>query len=177
MDLKPLMAIFLVTGNPGVGKTTAVMRVSEALKLKGLRVGGVVSREVRKDNERVGFEFVDLATKKSAPLSSTAGIGPRMGRYFVDLDGCRFAVEVLSEAMRDADAIICDELGPMEFKSKEFVDCARNMLELEKPVIVVVHKRLRHPVIDEFRKRAILSINIDPQNRNKVPDLLLDGLK
>jgi nucleoside-triphosphatase THEP1 len=50
------------------------------------------------------------------------------------------------------------------------------MLELDKPLIVVVHKRLQHPVIDQFRKKANFLINIDLQNRNKAPDLLLDRL-
>ena len=170
------MTIFIVTGDPGVGKTTAVMHVAERLKQKGLNVGGVISREVRSNNVRIGFEFVDLTTNASATLSSTTGSGPRMGKYIVDLDGCRFAVKMLIDAIKNSDVIICDELGPMEFKSKEFVDCAKDMLELDKPVIVVVHKRLQHPVIDQFRKKASFLINVDLQNRNKVPDLLLDRL-
>jgi len=65
----------------------------------------------------------------------------------------------------------------MEFKSQEFVDCVKSIVDLDKPTIVVVHRNLRHPVIDEFRNRASFSINIDLQNRNKVPDLLLDRLQ
>lgn len=171
------MPIFVVTGDPRAGKTTAVMRVAVALRSKGTRVGGVVSREARKDNERIGFEFVDLTTNESAPLASTTGRGPRMGRYFVDLDGCRFAVRCLNEAVKNADVIICDELGPMEFKSEEFVSCADQMIDLDdRSLIVVVHRRLHHAVINEYRRKAALSINVDLHNRNKVPDLLLDRL-
>ncbi len=170
------MPIFIVTGDPGIGKTTVVMRVAEMLKQKGLKVGGMVSREVRRNHVRMGFEFVDLITNESAMLASTTGSGPRMGKYFVNLDGCSFAVERLIWAIKDSDVIICDELGPMEFKSKEFVECAKDMLELDKPIIVVVHKRLQHPVIDQFRKKASFLINLDLQNRNKAPDLLLDRL-
>jgi len=170
------MTIFVVTGDSGVGKTTVVMRVAETLKQKGLNVGGIISREIRSNNIRTGFEFIDLTTNTSATLSSTTGSGPRMGKYIVNLDGCRFAVQSLIKAIKNSDVIICDELGPMEFKSKEFVDCVKDMLELDKPVIVVVHKRLQHPVIDQFRKKANFLINVDLQNRNKVPDLLLDRL-
>jgi len=170
------MTIFIVTGDPGVGKTTVVMRVAETLKQRGLKVGGIISREIRSNNVRIGFEFVDLTTNERATLSSITGRGPRMGKYFVDLDGCSFAVEKLSKAIKDSDVIICDELGPMEFKSKEFVDCAKDMLQLDKPIIVVVHKRLQHLIIDQFRKKASFLINVDLQNRNKAPDLLLDRL-
>jgi len=92
------MPILVVTGDPGVGKTTVVMHVAEVLKQRGLKVGGVVSREVRRNNTRMGFEFIDLATNETATLASTTGSGPRIGKYLVDLTGCRFAVKVLKEA-------------------------------------------------------------------------------
>jgi nucleoside-triphosphatase len=171
------MPIFIITGDPGVGKTTAVIHLAEMLKQRGLSVGGIVSREVRNDNVRTGFEFVDISSNETAVLSSITGIGPRVGKYKVDIEGCKFAVQVLRRALADADIVICDELGPMEFNSKEFVDCVRDMLDLDKRVIAVVHKKLRHPVIDQFREKAVFLIDLDIRNRNKVPYLLLDRLE
>jgi nucleoside-triphosphatase len=154
-----------------------VIKLAERLRERGLRVGGIVSREVKRNNARVGFEFVDLVSNETYRLASTEGRGPRMGKYVIDLDGCRFASERLIDAMEKYDVIICDELGPMEFRSEEFVECARNMLDLDKPmIVVVVHKRLQHPVIDQYRRKARFSINIDMQNRNKAVDTLLERL-
>ena len=48
--------VLLLTGSPGVGKTTMLLRVVESLKAKGYGVGGMISREVRSDGARVGFE-------------------------------------------------------------------------------------------------------------------------
>ena len=73
--------------------------------------------------------------------------------------------------------IVCDELGPMEFKSKEFIDCVEHLLEIDKIMIVVIHKRLQHAIIDQFKKRASFIINIDLQNRDKAYHLLLDHLE
>ena len=84
---------------------------------------------------------------------------------------------MLRRALVNADIVICDELGPMEFKSKEFIDCVKDMLNLDKLVIAVVHKKLKYPVIDQFREKASFMINLDIQNRNKVPYLLLDRLE
>jgi len=53
--------VLLITGSPGVGKTTLLLRIVEALKAKGYSVGGMVSREVRSCGARVGFEIIDLA--------------------------------------------------------------------------------------------------------------------
>ena len=170
------MALFILTGDPGTGKTSAVIHLVEMLKQRGLRVEGIVSREVRKDGTRIGFEFVDIASNETALLASINVTGPRVGKYSVDLAGCVFAVKMLRKAIADAEVIICDELGSMEFKSKEFVDCVSGMLELDKHIIAVVHKRLKHPVIDRYREKTSFMIELDIQNRNKVPYLLLDRL-
>jgi len=87
------MTIIILTGAPRVGKTTAVIRVASALKEKGVKVGGVVSRELRTNNMRIGFEFIDLTTNDRKGLASINGNSPKVGKYFVNVAGCRFAAE------------------------------------------------------------------------------------
>lgn len=38
----------------------------------------------------------------------------RVGKYFVNLTGCRFAADRLKNALISSDVIVCDEIGPME---------------------------------------------------------------
>src|SRR6266704_6789619 len=170
------MTIIVITGAPGVGKTTAVIRVTRALKERGIKVGGIVSRELRTNNMRIGFEFIDLTTNDRSVLASITGKGPKVGKYFVNIAGCRFAAERLTNAVRNSDVIICDEIGPMELKSKEFIDSVKNLLEVDKKVIVVVHQKLQQLLIDEFRNKASLLIDLDLENREKVNEILLDKL-
>ena len=148
------MAIILLTGAPGVGKTTIVMEVAQQLKERGMKVGGVVSREVRVNNVRTGFEFIDFATNDRDILASITGNGPRIGKYFVNLSGCPFAAERLISALIASEVIICDEIGHMELKSKEFVDAVRNLFNTDKKIIVIMHQKLEHPLTDEFRKKS-----------------------
>jgi nucleoside-triphosphatase len=170
------MTIIVLTGAPGVGKTTALIRVARALKERGVKVGGIVSRELRTNNMRIGFEFIDLTTNDRNVLASITGNGPKVGRYFVNVAGCRFAAERLMNAVRNSDVIICDEIGPMELKSRELIDSARNLLDVDKKVIVVLHQKLQHLLIDEFRNKSSLLINLDLENREKVNEILLDRL-
>ena len=42
-----MTAIIVLTGAPRVGKTTTIMRLAWLLKERGVKVGGIVSRELR----------------------------------------------------------------------------------------------------------------------------------
>lgn len=167
------MTIIVLTGAPGTGKTTAIIRVARTLNERGVKVGGIISREVRTNNMRTGFEFIDLITYDRKVLASITGNGPKVGKYFVNLAGCRFAAERLTNAVMNSDVIFCDEIGPMELKSREFVDSVKNLLDADKTVIVVVHQKIQHLLIDEFRNKSNLLINLDLENREKVNEILL----
>ncbi|MFP3237452.1 MAG: nucleoside-triphosphatase, partial [Vulcanisaeta sp.] len=47
----------LVTGPPGVGKTTLVRKVADYARGLGLKVFGFVTVEVREGGSRVGFKI------------------------------------------------------------------------------------------------------------------------
>ena len=165
-----MTTIIVLTGVPRVGKTTAIMRLALVLKERGVKVGGIVSRELRTNNMRIGF---DLSTDDKSVLASLTGRGPKVGKYFVNLEGCRFAAERLKDAVKNSDIIICDEIGPMELKSKEFIDSVKDLLNVDKKVIVVVHQKLVHAVTDEFRYKCSLLIEMNLQNREKIGEILL----
>ena len=166
--------LILITGDPGVGKTTISLKLFNMLK-EHYKVGGIVSREIR-DNGRIGFEFIDLATNRKALLASIDGKGPRVGKYYVSLEGCRFAADVLRNT-KEYDIVIIDELGPMEFKSREFKDVIRGLLALDKDMIVSIHKKLRDELIDEYKERADSMIIISKENRDKIPDEIFRLIK
>jgi nucleoside-triphosphatase len=54
-------------------------------------------------------------------------------------------------------------------ESLHFIDSVKNLLVVvDKKVIVVVHHKLQHPLIEQFKKKSGLIINIDLENRAKV---------
>jgi nucleoside-triphosphatase len=170
------MAVIVITGAPRVGKTTIVRDVAQKLSERGVRVGGIISREVRTNNVRTGFEFIDLTTNDREILASVTANGPRVGKYFVNLSGCQFAANRLINALINSEVIVCDEIGPMELKSKEFINAARNLITTNKNVIVVVHQKLEHPLVNQFREKSRSLISINLANRNEVSRVLLDRL-
>src|SRR6266496_2303557 len=66
----------LVTGPPGIGKTTLVRRVVE--RLHGKRLTGFYTEELRGRGGRTGFRIVTLDGRE-ARLATVGGGGPTAG--------------------------------------------------------------------------------------------------
>ena len=64
----------------------------------------------------------------------------------------------------------------MELKSNEFIDTVKYLLKTDKKAIVVIHQKLEHPLIREFREKPNSLININIGNREKVAKILLNEL-
>ena len=171
--------IWFITGRPGVGKTTVLLKVVEGLRSEGFKVGGMISREARKSGSRIGFEILDIASGRKGWLAHIKQpVGPKIGKYRVNLNDLNsVGVKAILDALEKADVIAIDEVGPMELYSKEFVEAVRRVLESEKPLIGTVHFRVKHPLIDHLKNREdseILEVTL--QNRARLHKLIIGNL-
>lgn len=169
--------VLLLTGNPGVGKTTVLMRTVEALKVKGYSVGGMISREVRKGETRVGFEILDLSTSRSGWLAHVnQKSGPQVGKYRVNIEDLNnIGAQAISDAVENCDVIAIDEIGPMELFSEKFKEATRSALESGKLVVAVVHWKAQDKLVIEARKREDAEIiTVTHENREKLPEATVD---
>ncbi len=142
------MRIF-ITGKPGVGKTTLILAVVNELKERGYSVGGIITKEIREKGKRVGFMIRALDTGEEGILAMVGDGYPRIGRYAVNIpDLERIGVGAIKRAVRNAQIIVIDEIGSMEFKSREFKRAVEEAIDSGKPLLAVVHRRY----VDKFRK-------------------------
>jgi nucleoside-triphosphatase len=150
-----LKRILLVTGSPGVGKSTVTWRVVEALRAEQYKVGGMISGEMRTNGTRVGFEIADLASGERGVLAHVSGLkGPQVGRYRVNLEDLdTVGVVSIVSAVENSDVVVVDEIGPMELFSAAFQHAVKRAVESAKLVVGVVHWRARSELIDEVRER------------------------
>ena len=161
--------IFL-RGRPGVGKSTVVKRVYEVLSSRGVKVGGIMTLEERIGGRRVGFRVVDLINGRSGWLARVGGGEPRVGKYRVLLQEFEdVGVKALYDALESSCLIVCDEIGPMELKSREFRKIIVKIIEGEKPVLGVIHHRLSGELLQKVEKYGEI-IEVTQQNRNRLPD-------
>jgi nucleoside-triphosphatase len=168
------LRIWLITGEPAVGKSTAISKILFDLRTAGYAPGGVLTREIRSHGEREGFQLMDVSTDQSKILADIKGItGPRVGKYRVNLNVLStLGVAALEHASAKSDVIAIDEVGPMELLSPEFRRAIHStVLEINnKPALCAVHKRFQDPIIDELRSsKEAIEAEITFENRDDLP--------
>jgi len=169
-----LAETWLVTGSPGVGKSTAVSKVLMKLRSAGVIVGGCTTSEKRSKGLRTGFEIRDLSSGRTGELASaTSKIGPRVGRYRVNLeDLAAIGGGGLEAASSSSEVVVVDEVGPMELVSPEFRRGVRLCIDSGKPMLAVVHERLEDDLLRELREGAAAIFTLTIENRDEVADTI-----
>jgi len=169
--------LLFITGAPGIGKTTVLLRTVEALKNRGFRVGGMLSREVREGGTRVGFEIVDFETEKRGWLAHVnQPVGPQVSKYRVNLrDLDTIGAASIRNAIAQAQIVIVDEIGPMELFSSAFKEAVVRAINSDKPMLGIIHYRARDPLIHSVRTRDDAEIiEVTHENRGHIHNLLIE---
>ena len=164
---------FLLTGRPGVGKTTVLLRIVEKLRKQGLKIGGMISREVREEGSRVGFKIIDLDSGREGWLAHVRQlVGPKIGKYRVCMEDLEsIGVEAILRAVKEAHVAVIDEIGPMELFSQRFKRAVVEALNSEKTILGTIHYRVKTPFIAEIKRREdIKIIEVTRWNREELPE-------
>lgn len=162
----------LITGSPGVGKTTLITAIVG--RLPGTKTG-FVTREIREATDRKGFviETFDGRTALLAELSTSGS--PRVGKYRVLTESIR-TVAVPSMAGR-ADYIVIDEIGKMETACEEFIPAVYAALSGRATVIATVPLR-GTPDTEQMKRRVdVLLFEVTRRNRDSIADEILEKLR
>lgn len=164
----------LITGRPGVGKTTLFSRVVSELK-RSYSIAGFVCPEVREAGTRVGFKVIDLISGDEAWLAISierlgSCKGPRVGRYCVVEDEVSRVMAKTRASLSIADLVAIDEIGPMELSIRSSREVIEESLSIDKPGIYVVHWRLASEIASRLRSSGAhyKLYTLDPGNRERL---------
>lgn len=159
----------LITGKPGVGKTTLVERLVERLRNR-LRLAGFTTAEVRDERAgRTGFAIITLDGRRGELARAELPSPHRVGRYGVNL--AAFEALALPELRRrDVDLLVIDEIGKMECASGRFRRAVEDALDA--PVNVLATLGIgRLPFLQALRDRPDVELlTLTERNRARCLD-------
>jgi nucleoside-triphosphatase len=161
--------IILITGQPGIGKTTLIKRLAEKA---GEQAGGFYTQEIREGGIRKGFEIVTFDGERTyLSLKSPQRAFDReivFKSYRINLDGIeKVAVPALLKARAEGKIVIVDEIGPMEIFSRIFCDTIRQLLDDENVTMIGTIIKRPYQFADEVKRHLRIQIvEITYKNRD-----------
>ena len=158
--------VYLLTGQPGTGKTNLIKQAVAGVKGK---VGGFYTEEIRSQGVRQGFRLVTL-DGQDAILSHVNIDSPyRVSKYGVDIDGLdRVGVSALREAAEQCDLIVIDEIGKMELFSDNFREVVWQIIDSGKKVLGTIMLS-PNPWADEIKHQPQVNlITVTRTNQRQV---------
>ena len=135
-------------------------------------LGGIRCEPVIEDGERLGFKVINFQNGDEAVMAHK-NIDSRMRvlGYGIDTEALEsVAVPAIQEAMDDYEVLVIDEIGKFSVESEAFVEIVRKAMEIDKPTLVTLHKKSRHPLLQDIRRRDDARIlEVTPVNRALLP--------
>jgi nucleoside-triphosphatase len=166
---------YLLSGAPGVGKTTIIRQAIATVKE---RAGGFYTIEIRSQGVRQGFEIITL-DGSSATLAHVNIRSPhRVSKYGVDTDNLdKVGVAALRRAIQECDIVVIDEIGKMELFSVAFREAVWEALESRKKLLGTIMLP-SHPWADQIKRDPRVKVLlISRTNHQQVLEELLEWLK
>jgi nucleoside-triphosphatase len=171
---KPVSQNILITGQPGIGKTTFIKKITG--ELRDLRAVGFYTEEIRESGIRKGFELISLSGQKGL-LSHVDMSSPyRVSKYGVDIKRFEDFLDSIPFFERGTDIVIIDEIGKMECFSKKFKQIVNNLLDSEKAFVSTIALRGGGFVGEVKKRNDIKLFEMSPVNRDTILSEILGEL-
>ena len=186
MGIQPKIGI---TGLPRSGKSAVLDKVVSMIidernaDPRALRrgvpaniIGGMRTEAIIENGERVGYACVDILSGDRGVMAHREidsrnrilgfGIDPS------ELD--KVAVPAIQNAIGNCEILVIDEVGKFSVESEGFVAAVREALEYDMPTLLTLHKKSRHPLLQDIRRRDDGRIlEVTPVNRALLPYKIL----
>ena len=173
-----------ITGLPRSGKSAVMEKVLEMLLDERQReiamrgggdkpiLGGLRTEPLLENGERLGYKVIDIVTGEEGVIAHKA-IDSRLRvlGYGIDIEELdRVALPAIDYAQHHCEVLVIDEIGKLSVESEAFVQAVRSVLEVDMPTLLTLHKKSRHPLLQDIRRRDDGRIlEVTPVNRALLP--------
>jgi nucleoside-triphosphatase len=165
----------LITGKPGVGKTTLVQKIID--RMRSVNMAGFLTAEIRDSKSRLGFELQGLNGERRILAHVEINSRHRVGRYGVDTRGFEDFLSTLDLLNPDVELIVIDEIGKMELFSGRFQNLVRAAMNSDKQVLASISLK-ENEFIREIKQRSDTHLlEVTQNNRNRLVQTIVEELK
>lgn len=177
----------LLTGEPGVGKTTICKMLIEHFKNEE-NISGFYTEEVRGTDSksgRVGFDVVsidDLTLR--FPLARLSSMcpqlhGPRVSKYTIDLEKFEAStVPLLKKSFADTSLCVIDEIGKMELFSPRFKSLVIDLFDRTSVNLLCTVPSYQIKFVDDLKRRDDVELfHVTKCNRNYLKSELIQRIE
>ena len=176
-----------ITGLPRSGKSAVLDKVVSMVvdehkadhhsSTSGQRViGGMRTEAIIENGERVGYACIDIETGERGVMAHREiDSRNRILGYGIDPSEIdRIGVPAIRNAVGNCEILVVDEVGKFSVESEGFVEVVRAALEYDMPTLLTLHKKSRHPLLQDIRRRDDGRIlEVTPVNRALLPYKIL----
>ncbi|MEG2338680.1 MAG: nucleoside-triphosphatase, partial [Clostridium sp.] len=172
------MKNILLTGHPGVGKTTLLYKIIERLNLSigGFKVDRYINQIGSTETKTFilsslfnGIDNFKIAKVRSTDSSFDMNIFPEEFE--------KASIAIINRSIMERDVIVLDEIGVMESNSPLFKQSIIDSFESPKLVIGILKGR-DAPFLNSIRNRDDVDIiNVTCENRSSLLQTILDMLQ
>jgi len=174
-----------ITGLPRSGKSAVMEKVLDMLTderqremtMRGIArehplLGGVRTEPLLENGERLGYKVINIVTEEEGVIAHKS-IDSRLrvlgyGLNMEELE--RVAIPAIQYAVDHCEVLVIDEIGKFSVESEAFVAAVRSALEVDMPTLLTLHKKSRHPLLQDIRRRDDGRIlEVTPVNRALLP--------
>ncbi|XP_075973409.1 cancer-related nucleoside-triphosphatase homolog [Anticarsia gemmatalis] len=173
---------FILTGDPGVGKTTLTKKLSSVFTGKGIKVSGFYTEEVRNNGVREGFDIVTLDGVRGRLARDqnllTGSIKHKVGKYGVLVNEFEnIALKSMAKPENtNSHLLVIDEIGKMEFFSEPFKAAIKTIFNQSSDAIVLATIPVRRSdlLIEGIRNHRQAKVwMVTRENRNNIHEDIL----
>jgi len=170
-----MASVYLLTGSPGTGKTTAIRQAIAKSKAKA---GGFYTEEIRSGGIRQGFRIITLDGHDAILAHVDTPSSYRVSKYGVDIQNLdNIGVAAINRALKESDLIVIDEIGKMELFSPRFREAVLIAINSGRKVLGTIMLN-PHPFADDIKRNLNVNvIELTRDNHDQVLREIMDWLK
>lgn len=178
--LNRVSKVFIITGDVEQGKTMLIKEVVDFLQTKDQHFGGFYSERILKDKETIGYDIVDVISKKREKLlrMTSKDSLEKIGHYFICKNGFKEGNKLVEKNIEQGcDIHILDEIGLLELDEGGWFQCFNHLVnENPRIIVIVVRKKWVSKVISKWKLENAIICNVLNFEGSTISQMILSDL-